>query len=304
MAYTQKPGRGNGDPIMKLSDKLKKGSGLKLLGDLDKDGALNPYEKKRQAAIAANTSAAKMYGAPVHMKSGKSKIGHISGINYGSPVKHEEGPEGHVHDEKNLDRYTYQSTDIEAGTERTRRARRRLARSLTKEANKTGLDVQGYTTSGSKAKLKLKNKKLTVKTKGKGGAEGDAVDVDGTYSNKNKKVKKRDVRKQLKETGTVTIKDGKVKSGTTQTVTKKGSARIDTARTKAAKEREEKKKALATKKANTEADRKAKKQSTKKTIESRRAEANSEREAAKQKLAESRKAYLEKRKKQKTKTKK
>lgn len=303
MAYSQKFGKEKLDPIKMLSDKLKEGSGLLKLTDQDGDGNVTKKDHLMKIGVLDKSgkynSAATMYGAPVHMKSGKSKIGHISGINYGSPVKHEGGPEGHMHDEKNPDRYSYQSTDVEAGTKRTRKARRKLAKSLTEAANQ-GVDVQGYTTSGSKAKLKLKNKRLTVKTKGKGGAEGAAVGGQ-TSLNTGTKVKKKDVRKQLKKTGTVTIKDGKVGSGTTQTVTKKGSARIDTARAKVAKEREEKKKALATKKANAQANREANKQSTKKKIDSRRAEINSKREAAKQKQAEARKAYLEKRNKQKQK---
>jgi hypothetical protein len=256
MAYQQKPGRGNGDPIMKLSDKLKNGSGLKLLGDLDKDGTLNKYEAKRQNAIESN-SPATMYGAPVHMKGGGSSIGHISGLNYGTPLYHEEGPEGHIHDTNNPDRYTYQSTEVPAGTERTRRARRELAKSLTDAANQ-GVNVQGYTTSGTKGKVQVKNKKIKVKTKGKGGAEGSAIEGQ-TSLNTNVKVKKKDVKKQLKETGTVTIKDGKVTSGTTQTVTKKGSAAMDARRAAAAKKRAEAQKKLAEKKAALEAKRAARK---------------------------------------------
>ena len=256
MAYTQKPGRGNSNPIMKLSDKLKGDSGLKLLGDLDKDGKLNKYEAKRQAAIDSN-SPATMYGAPVHMKGGGSSIGHISGLNYGTPLYHEEGPEGHVHDTKNPDRYTYQSTDVGAGTERTGKARRKLTKSLTKAANQ-GVDVQGYTTSGTRSRVQVKNKKIKVKTKGKGGAEGAAVDGQ-TSLNTNVKVKKRDVKKQLKETGTVTIKDGKVTSGTTQTVTKRGSAAMDAKRAALAKKREEVQKKLAERKAALEAKRAARK---------------------------------------------
>ena len=86
MAYTQKPGRGNGNPIMKLSDKLKGDSGLMLLGDLDKDGTLNKYEAKRQAAIVANTSPASMYGAPIEMKANNGPMPQ-SGLNYGVPLK-------------------------------------------------------------------------------------------------------------------------------------------------------------------------------------------------------------------------
>ena len=256
MAYQQKPGRGNGNPIMKLSDKLKQGSGLKLLGDLDKDGTLNKYEAKRQAAIDSN-SPASMYGAPVHMKGGGSSIGHISGLNYGTPLYHEEGPEGHIHNAKYPDRYTYQSTDVSAGTERTGKARRKLAKSLTEAANQ-GVDVQGYTTSGTKGKVQVKKKKIKVRTKGKGGAEGAAVDGQ-TSLNTDVKVKKRDVKKQLKETGTVTVKGGKVTSGTTQTVTKKGSAKMDARRAELAKKRAEAQKKLAERKAALEAKRAARK---------------------------------------------
>jgi len=85
MAYTQEPGRGNGNPIMKLSDKLKEGSSLKLLGDLDKDGTLNKYEAKRQNAIESN-SPATMYGAPIEMKANNGPMPQ-SGLNYGAPLK-------------------------------------------------------------------------------------------------------------------------------------------------------------------------------------------------------------------------
>jgi len=60
MAYTQKPGRGNGDPIMKLSDRLKEGSGLQPL--------------------------ATMYGAPVEMKANNGPLPQ-SGLNYGAPLQ-------------------------------------------------------------------------------------------------------------------------------------------------------------------------------------------------------------------------
>jgi hypothetical protein len=106
--------------------------------------------------------------------------------------------------------------------------------------------------------VQVKNKKIKVKTKGKGGAEGAAVDGQ-TSLNTNVKVKKRDVKKQLKETGTVTIKDGKVTSGTTQTVTKKGSAAMDAKRAALAKKREEVQKKLAERKAALEAKRAARK---------------------------------------------
>lgn len=103
MAYTQKPGRGNSNPIMKLSDKLKEGSGLKLLGDLDKDGTLNKYEAKRQAAIDSN-SPATMYGAPVEMKANNGPMPQ-SGLNYGAPLQHTAGAAGHKHADDKLPSY-------------------------------------------------------------------------------------------------------------------------------------------------------------------------------------------------------
>jgi hypothetical protein len=226
--YNQKFGKPKSNPLANVADKLKEGSGLMKQGDLDKDGTLNEYEAKRQAAIDSNSnSAATMYGAPVHMKGGGSQIGHLSGINYGSPV-HSKGhgaPEGHVHDTKNPDRYTYQSTDVNAGGKKTRKSRRELAKGMAKAANQ-GLDVQGYTTSGAKTKVKLKNKKLTVRGKVKGGYQGGQV-AGQTELNENVKVKARDIRKQLKKTNTATVKGGVISGGTTQTVTKGGSVKRD-----------------------------------------------------------------------------
>ena len=159
-----------------------------------------------------------------------------------SPFKHEEGPQGHEHDTNNPERYTYESTDIKAGKKRTGKARRKLANSLTEAANQ-GLDVQGYTTSGSSGSVQLKNKRLKVRTAGRGGSEGAAVEGQ-TSLNTDVKVKKRDVKKQLKETGTVTIKGGKVTEGTSQTVTKKGSVKSDARRSAQDKKVAEKKAAI------------------------------------------------------------
>lgn len=206
MAYNQKFGKERSNALADIAGKLKQGSGLGSTSD----------------------SAATMYGAPVHMKSGGSQIGHLSGINYGSPV-HSEGhgaPEGHTHSSEGSDDYTYQSTDVKAGGKNTRKSRRKLAKGMAEAANK-GLDVQGYTTSGSKTKVKLKNKKLTVRGKVKGGYEGGQV-AGQTELNENVKVKARDIRKQLKETNTATVKGGVISEGTTQTVTKKGSVKRDT----------------------------------------------------------------------------
>lgn len=229
--YNQKFGKQKSEPIKTLSDKLKGGSGLLKLADQDGDGNVTKKDQLIKIGVLDKSgkynSAATMYGAPVHMKGGGSQIGHLSGLNYGSPM-HSEGhgaPEGHTHDTKNPDRYTYQSTDVPAGTKKTSKSRRKLAKGLAEAANK-GLDVQGYTTSGSGTKVKLKNKKLTVRKKVTGGLKGDQI-AGQTELNENVKVKARDVRKQLKKTGTATIKGGVISGGTTQTVTKRGSVKRD-----------------------------------------------------------------------------
>ena len=239
MAYNQKFGKAKSNPLADVADKLKESSGLGSTSD----------------------SAATMYGAPVHMKSGGSQIGHLSGINYGSPIKNEGhgAPEGHTHDTKNSDRYTYQSTDVKAGGKNTRKSRRELAKGMAKAANK-GLDVQGYTTSGAKTKVKLKNKKLTVRGKVKGGYEGEQV-AGQTELNENVKVKARDIRKQLKKTNTATVKGGVISGGTTQTVTKTGSVKRDVHKANLKTKKENFAKAKAEKIANYKKARLAKQES-------------------------------------------
>ena len=111
-------------------------------------------------------------------------------------------------------------------------------------------------------------------------SKGAAVEGQ-TSLNTGTKVKKKDVKKQLKETGTVTIKGGKVTSGTTQTVTKKGSVGMDAKQSAKAKAKAENQKKLAERKAELEAKRAAKQSA-----------AATNRAEAQKKLAE-RKAELE-----------
>jgi hypothetical protein len=175
---------------------------------------------------------------------------------------HSEGhgaPEGHTHDTENPDRYTYQSTDVNAGGKNTRKSRRELAKGMAEAANK-GLDVQGYTTSGSKTKVKLKNKKLTVRKKVKGGYEGGQV-AGQTELNENVKVKAKDIRKQLKKTNTATVKGGVISEGTTQTVTKGGSVKRDVHKANLKTKKENLAKAKAEKIANYKKARLAKQES-------------------------------------------
>ncbi len=236
MAYNQKFGKERSNALANIAGKLKQGSGLGSTSD----------------------SAATMYGAPVHMKAGGSQIGHLSGLNYGSPM-HNEGhgaPEGHTHDAENPDRYTYQSTDINAGGKNTRKSKRELAEEMAKAANK-GLDVQGYTTSGANTKVKFENNKLKVRRRVTGGYEGSQVEGQ-TELNENVEVRAKDIRKQLNETNTATVKGGVISGGTTQTVAKKGSVKRDVQKANLETQKENLTKAKAEKAANDQKARLAK----------------------------------------------
>lgn len=142
-----------------------------------------------------------------------------------SPLNHEEGPEGHEHDPNNPGRYTYQSTDVGAGTKRTGSSRRKLARELADAANQ-GLDVQGYTTSGSSGYVQLKNKKLKARTGSTGDAFGSQVEGQ-TSLNTGVNIRPREIKKFLKKSPTVNITGGNMSPGTSQTVTATGNVRSD-----------------------------------------------------------------------------
>lgn len=142
-----------------------------------------------------------------------------------SPLNHEEGPEGHEHDSNNPGRYTYQSTELNAGTKRNRRSRKELSRQLADAVNQ-GLDVQGYTTSGSSGYVQLKNKKLKARTGSKGDAFGSQVPGQ-TSLNTGVNIKPREIEKFLKKSPTVNITSGNMSAGTSQTVTATGNVRSD-----------------------------------------------------------------------------
>lgn len=210
MAYYQKPGRGNSNPIMKLSDKLKEGSGLKLLGDLDKDGTLNKYEAKRQAAIETNASPATMYGAPVKMKLNNSLP--QSGVNYGSPAHHEiENP--HTHIDEN--RYTYEAP-IEGSTKKiSKKAARAMAEKMYNAAQQ-GYGTSGYMRGGSD-KLKIGGSRLIdFKRVRGGGSELELTNVNPNLDLQN--ISERDIRRTIMQEGAATITpEGGLTGGTTQT---------------------------------------------------------------------------------------
>ena len=212
MAYNQNFGKEKSNPLADIAGKLKEGSGLGSTSD----------------------SAATMYGAPVHMKSGGSQIGHLSGINYGSPV-HSEGhgaPEGHTHSSEGSDDYTYQKAVKPSSKNVSKKATRKQAKDLYNAAQ-AGYGSQAYSEGGSGTSVKIGkqpgNKRNIISVrKSKGGTTAGYGSEGPVYDEANKNVSRRDIKKQLRKSGSVTVKGGKVTSGTTLTKTAKGSVKRDT----------------------------------------------------------------------------
>ena len=212
MAYNQNFGKEKSNPLADIAGKLKEGSGLGSTSD----------------------SAATMYGAPVHMKSGGSQIGHLSGINYGSPV-HSEGhgaPEGHTHSSEGSDDYTYQKAVKPSSKNVSKKATRKQAKDLYNAAQ-AGYGSQAYSEGGSGTSVKIGsqpgNKRNIISVrKSKGGTTAGYGSEGPVYDEANKNVSRRDIKKQLRKDGSVTVKGGKVTSGTTLTKTAKGSVKRDT----------------------------------------------------------------------------
>ena len=160
-------------------------------------------------------------------KSGLFNLGETNPINHNLSSGGE-----HTHIE-NSDKYTFQE-NVKPGTERqSRSGRNKLARSMTNAANAesegfegTQYNTQGHMRGGSKGSIKLFTNKniLEAKTGTRGGGSyGNAVSTEATYE----PVEARDVRKQLRATGSASITDGVVSSGTTQTRTATGSTKRD-----------------------------------------------------------------------------
>tara|TARA_R110000803_G_scaffold50723_2_gene105089 strand:- start:2467 stop:3387 length:921 start_codon:yes stop_codon:yes gene_type:complete len=296
MAYNQKFGKAKSNPLAYVADKLKEGSGLMMQGDLNKDGTLNEYEAKRQAAIDSNSnSAATMYGAPVHMKGGGSQIGHLSGINYGSPV-HSEGhgaPEGHKHSSEGSDDYTYQKAVKPSGKNVSRKATRKQSKDLYNAAQQ-GYGSQAYSEGGSGTSVKIGkqpgNKRNIISVRrSKGGTTAGYGSEGPVYDEANKNVSRRDIKKQLRESGSVTVKGGKVTSGTTLTKTAKGSVKRDTHKANLKKKKENfatkkaaKNQSLITARANKKAEQETKRNEYRAKSAAKKAQILAARKAAKE----------------------
>jgi hypothetical protein len=209
-------------------------------------------------------------------KSGLFNLGEVS------PINHDLSSGGeHTHIEGS-DKYTYQE-DVKTGTKKqSRSGRNELAKNMANAANAesegfegTQYNTQGHMRSGSKGSIKLFTKKniLEAKTGTRGGGSyGKAVETKATY----KKVKARDVRNQLRATGSASITDGVISSGTTQTRTATGSTKRDTDKAAYAAKTETRRSELKNLKARKEGERSRdmleRKQAKEKELVNRRAQ--------------------------------
>jgi hypothetical protein len=168
------------------------------------------------------------------MQGGGSQIGHLSGINYGSPV-HSEGhgaPEGHKHSSEGSDDYTYQKAVEPSSKNVSRKATRKQAKVLA-EAAKQGFGSEAYSKGGSGTSVKIgkqpgNSRNIISVRRSKGGTTAGYGSGGAVYDEANKNVSRKDIKKQLRKSGSVTVKGGKVTSGTTLTETQKGSVKRDT----------------------------------------------------------------------------
>tara|TARA_R110001599_G_scaffold171085_1_gene361512 strand:- start:601 stop:1221 length:621 start_codon:yes stop_codon:yes gene_type:complete len=142
-----------------------------------------------------------------------------------SPLNHEREGE-HTHDIDDANRYTYQVPVSTSNSRVSNRDIREATKYVTNLASQ-GYNSTAYSKSGSKNKFKINlgnNNKpiLDVRTGSRGAADAEATGVsDVDYA----PVSRRDVKKMLKSTGSVSVVDGVVTTGTSSTKTKTG--RVD-----------------------------------------------------------------------------
>ena len=142
-----------------------------------------------------------------------------------SPLNHEREGE-HTHDIDDANRYTYQVPVSTSNSRVSNRDIREASKYVTNLASQ-GYNSTAYSKSGSKNKFKINlgnNNKpiLDVRTGSRGAADAEATGVsDVDYA----PVSRRDVKKMLKSTGSVSVVDGVVTTGTSSTKTKTG--RVD-----------------------------------------------------------------------------
>ena len=157
----------------------------------------------------------------------------------------------------------YQQVEIKVGKRKVDRKKRKETANQMAKAVLSGENVEGYTKSG-RSKLEVFKGGDVVDTRGRrGGTYGKGTGRStADVSELNEKKLARQINKQLRKTGSVSVKDGVVEGGVTITkpmteVQKKRKAAIDKRRAENQTKKAEKQKQIADNKARAQANRKA-----------------------------------------------
>jgi len=157
----------------------------------------------------------------------------------------------------------YQQVEIKVGKRKVDRKKRKETASQMAEAVLSGENVEGYTKSG-RSKLEVFKGGDVIDTRGRrGGTYGKGTGRStADVSELNEKKLARQINKQLRKTGSVSVKDGVVEGGVTITkpmteVQKKKKAAIDKRRAENQAKKAEKQKQIAAARARAQANRQA-----------------------------------------------
>jgi len=179
--------------------------------------------------------------------------------------------------------------EVKVGKRKVDRSKRKETASQMAEAVLSGENVEGYTKSG-RSKLEVFKGGDVIDTKGRrGGTYGKGTGRStADVSELNEKKLARQINKQLRRTGSVSVKDGVVEGGVTITkpmteVQKKRKAAIDKKRAENQTKKAEKQKALASNRAEAKARLEAKRASQAKTKSQRTASLEAKKEQRKTK---------------------
>jgi len=156
-----------------------------------------------------------------------------------------------------------QQVEIKVGKRKVDKKKRKETASQMAKAVLSGENVEGYTKSG-RSKLEVFKKGDVIDTRGRrGGTYGKGTGRStADVSELNEKKLARQINKQLRKTGSVSVKDGVVEGGVTITkpmteVQKKRKAAIDKRRAENQAKKAEKQKQIADNKARAQANRQA-----------------------------------------------
>ena len=177
-----------------------------------------------------------------------------------------------------------QQVEIKVGKRKVDKNKRKETSQQMAQAVLRGENVEGYTKSG-RSKLEVFKGGDVIDTKGrKGGTYGKGTGLStADVSGLNEKKLARQINKQLRKTGSVSVKDGVVEGGVTVTkpmteAQKKKKAILDKRRAESQTKKAENQKRIAANKAKIMAEREARKASNQKSKSERVANAKAKRE--------------------------